>query len=593
MDACKTAQASTPQETKQHRLGLIVLGVADGNRLASACLGVGLKGRVAGIARVALLGGARLNVHAQCLARDAEGLGTSHRLEALERSLGTQLMIDRRCLQRDVEALAERVKRVEQRRRIWPARERNKHAIALRHKGTATHGLEDGGDEHAVHSVFADSLRYHRRVTSTRDPIAQGTRLLVAALATASLGFGGEFAGCGGPGTPPSGPVPEGPPVQCLADGDCTALMCQEVQCIASRCVSREATRVDLDGDGMSPLPCGSDCDDTNPSSLPGAPEVCDLRDNDCDERVDEGAEARFITGELPVQTLASAPMLIDGVPGLLFLSSSADRRALEVRWLGTESALVGIASIAEASVGLAAARSLGGGRAEILWTTRTAPVALHRATLRVAVGASISMTIERSEVVMTLPNVPTALRMQGDERGSAILVAADPTLLLLPDLAPIPVDVSTFDIALAGDVIAIPTGFGPVLVNFYDRPTGVLRGTFTPESALDHVERWGERLFLVHAPSVTEIDTETLEPVRTLNIGTTSPTFWGSTSTELVFLDAFSQRVAGIDELGVSEHAHVPFVGAHNQLFELGTRLVVVSNNPENTIYQIEECGR
>ncbi|MFK7992267.1 MAG: MopE-related protein [Sandaracinaceae bacterium] len=50
----------------------------------------------------------------------------------------------------------------------------------------------------------------------------------------------------------------------------------------------------DDDGDGLVDLACGGpsavDCDDADPRTGAGAAEVCDGRDNDCDERVDEGA---------------------------------------------------------------------------------------------------------------------------------------------------------------------------------------------------------------------------------------------------------------------------------------------------------------
>jgi len=42
----------------------------------------------------------------------------------------------------------------------------------------------------------------------------------------------------------------------------------------------------DADGDGR---PAGIDCDDSDPATYPGAPELCDGLDNDCDGQVDEG----------------------------------------------------------------------------------------------------------------------------------------------------------------------------------------------------------------------------------------------------------------------------------------------------------------
>ncbi len=46
----------------------------------------------------------------------------------------------------------------------------------------------------------------------------------------------------------------------------------------------------DEDGDGVPPA--GGDCDDADPSVYPGAPEVANGEDDDCDEVVDEGTEA-------------------------------------------------------------------------------------------------------------------------------------------------------------------------------------------------------------------------------------------------------------------------------------------------------------
>ncbi len=42
----------------------------------------------------------------------------------------------------------------------------------------------------------------------------------------------------------------------------------------------------DADGDGVV---AGADCDDSDATVFPGAPEICDLRDSDCDGQIDEG----------------------------------------------------------------------------------------------------------------------------------------------------------------------------------------------------------------------------------------------------------------------------------------------------------------
>ena len=47
---------------------------------------------------------------------------------------------------------------------------------------------------------------------------------------------------------------------------------------------------LDHDGDGFSE--CAGDCDDTNPTVYPGAPETCNGLDDDCDGTVDNGGGA-------------------------------------------------------------------------------------------------------------------------------------------------------------------------------------------------------------------------------------------------------------------------------------------------------------
>lgn len=66
----------------------------------------------------------------------------------------------------------------------------------------------------------------------------------------------------------------------CMADSDCR----MGERCLRGVCTSGMGG--DADGDGY---PAGIDCDDMDPSVHPGATEVCDMRDNDCDGAIDEG----------------------------------------------------------------------------------------------------------------------------------------------------------------------------------------------------------------------------------------------------------------------------------------------------------------
>lgn len=94
----------------------------------------------------------------------------------------------------------------------------------------------------------------------------------------------------------------------------------------AQRILSTASPYSDEDGDGYSV--CGGDCDDANPTVHPGAAEVCDGFDNDCDVSVDESlgattcglgqcqrAVAACITGVPQVCTPgAPSPEICDGL---------------------------------------------------------------------------------------------------------------------------------------------------------------------------------------------------------------------------------------------------------------------------------------
>ena len=50
---------------------------------------------------------------------------------------------------------------------------------------------------------------------------------------------------------------------------------------------------LDVDGDGFE---ARDDCDDQNPNVYPGAPELCDAVDNNCNEEIDEGEPIGSVT---------------------------------------------------------------------------------------------------------------------------------------------------------------------------------------------------------------------------------------------------------------------------------------------------------
>ncbi len=95
-------------------------------------------------------------------------------------------------------------------------------------------------------------------------------------------------------------------PPQACDDGDsCTTDSCDPV---SGDCVYEAP--LDADGDGYlgagsgAPESCGNDCDDSDPLVYPGAPELCDGEDNDCDGQIDEDLTVSYENFE-PVRVSA------------------------------------------------------------------------------------------------------------------------------------------------------------------------------------------------------------------------------------------------------------------------------------------------
>jgi hypothetical protein len=126
------------------------------------------------------------------------------------------------------------------------------------------------------------------------------------------------FTGCGS-GSGGGGMLPPGGPEGCFVDSDCLGDPCTSRACMAGRCV--EVGILDLDFDGVSPPPCGLDCDDGNPGRYPDAFEICDGLDQDCDATVDEEATAE------PVRwSLGRSP---SALPSAIAVRALAGRREL------------------------------------------------------------------------------------------------------------------------------------------------------------------------------------------------------------------------------------------------------------------------
>jgi hypothetical protein len=89
----------------------------------------------------------------------------------------------------------------------------------------------------------------------------------------------------GGDPTPGAAEVAPGSDTEAGADGGCVPCSASQV-CSAGLCVASDA---DDDADGVK---ASQDCDDHDPATHPGAAEICNGKDDNCDGKIDEGFDA-------------------------------------------------------------------------------------------------------------------------------------------------------------------------------------------------------------------------------------------------------------------------------------------------------------
>lgn len=146
---------------------------------------------------------------------------------------------------------------------------------------------------------------------------------------------------------------PQPPPDQC-GTASCTEGVCALVagpacddgdpctvdMCVSGGCMFTDG-RIDADGDGVfasgtsadpkAALGCGKDCDDSAANVYPGAPELCDSLDNDCNGIVDDGTS--LLAPKLPPTRVSPASAMHAQAAGLAFDGTAFG--AAITTWLG------------------------------------------------------------------------------------------------------------------------------------------------------------------------------------------------------------------------------------------------------------------
>jgi hypothetical protein len=352
---------------------------------------------------------------------------------------------------------------------------------------------------------------------------------LVAALG--SLAFEGPFRGCGAESSAPSATLPEGEPPECFVDTDCTAEICNMAQCVAGTC--RQVPQMtDADFDGATAAPCGTDCDDTDPTVGPRFFEICDSLDNDCDTRIDEDAMPMPVLYTIGADVRASG--VVDDLPGVVLLSIDPVGVQFELvaRWFDlTPTAPFGSARLAtfEDDGSVVQALPVPGGL-RVLWSSLSDRV-VRETTLRVT-RTERSATIEPDPTIDVVTEVDvTSMRATETAGGYVLLLETIDDLgtrtrsLVVPGTSPLPVPYeATLDLASRDMRFYVPAGASEIAV-LNAAGDEVQRVVLPGELTLDPLTSWNGRILAVSRDassfSVSEITSaDTLGDSFPLEVG-------------------------------------------------------------------------